>query len=107
MVRVYYRPGPVCQSVNCPKALDFPAEMPHTNYINTQVPMSDVAKSLDLLAEGFKKEFAEVVMQDERFVDALMNISMEFVGDNIPIVDEDIQTEMCLALMDKVGVTTY
>ena len=69
--------------------------------------MSDVSKSLDLLAEGFKKEFAEVVMQDERFVEALMNISLEFIGDNIPIVDEDIQTEMCLALMDKIGITSY
>ena len=69
--------------------------------------MSDVSKSLDLLAEGFKKEFAEVVMQDERFVDALMSISTEFVSKNIPIVDEDILTEMCLALMDKIGITSY
>ena len=69
--------------------------------------MADIAKSLDLLAEGFKKEFAEVVMQDERFVEALMNISTEFVGNNIPIVDEETQMEMCMVLMDKIGITTY
>ena len=69
--------------------------------------MSDPAKSLRLLCDGFKEEFAENVMQDERFVEALMDICTEFVDNNIPIVDEDLRQELCLMLMDTVGVRTF
>ena len=68
--------------------------------------MTDPSKSLRLLCDGFKENFAEVVMQDERFVEALMHISTEFVDNNIPIVDEDSRQELCLMLMDTIGVRT-
>ena len=54
------------------------------------------------LANGFSAEFAEEVAGDERFHDLLMEIASEFVSKNIPIVDEDTETDVSYELMMRV-----
>ena len=54
------------------------------------------------LADGYKEEFAEVVAADERFHELLMELSSEFVAENLPIVSEDDATDMAYELMMRV-----
>ena len=54
------------------------------------------------LANGFAAEFAEEVASDERFHDLLMEMASEFVSKNIPIVDEDTETDVSYELMLRV-----
>lgn len=53
-----------------------------------------VTKSLQLLRDGFKREFATFAYDDERMTTLLMELSMEFVNANVPITDEDLQIEL-------------
>ena len=54
------------------------------------------------LADGFADEFNEAVAADERFHDLLMELAGEFVSKNIPIVDEDTETDVSYELMLRV-----
>ncbi len=63
--------------------------------------------SLKLLSEGFKKEFVEKIQTDERLVDFLMTASSEFVEENIPVVDEELQLELALLLMESVKLSNF
>jgi hypothetical protein len=62
-------------------------------------------KSLQLLCDGFKDEVAEFLYCDERFSDVLHEIVLDFVQENIPLVDENYQCELAMMLMDKIIIT--
>ena len=64
-------------------------------------------QSLRLLAEGFFTQFADKVYQDERFTELMMEISTEFVQENIPIVEEMYQVELSMMLMEKIKISSY
>ena len=50
-----------------------------------------VTKSLRLLRDGFKSEFAKFVLNDVRTAELLMELSSEFVDENIPFIDDEVQ----------------
>ncbi len=62
-------------------------------------------KSLQLLQEGFKQDFAVSVIKSERFTELLMELSQEFVEQNIPVVDEDDIQDMAFLLMESIKLT--
>jgi hypothetical protein len=72
-----------------------------------QIKEMTITKSLQLLRDGFKSEFATFAYSDERMTDLLQELSAEFVESNVPVVDEDNQLELALMLMETVNITTY
>ena len=67
--------------------------------------MTDITtKSLKLLCNGFKNEFASFVYSDERMTDLLHELVSEFVDANIPVVDEDNQVELSMMLMETIDI---
>ncbi len=63
-----------------------------------------VTKSLQLLRDGFKNEFATFAYSDSRMTELLQQLASEFVDSNIPVVDEDIQVELALMLMETLEI---
>jgi len=63
-----------------------------------------VTKSLKLLTNGFKSEFATFAYADPRMAELLMELASEFVDANIPIIEEDTQVEMALMLMETLDL---
>jgi hypothetical protein len=63
--------------------------------------------SLRLLAEGFKKDFANHVYENEKFTDLLMELSADYVIENIPIIDEENQYELALMLLESIRLVTF
>ena len=57
-------------------------------------------KALQLLTQGFKNDLAQSIYEDEKFTLLVMELSIKFVEDNVPIVEENIQRELALMLMD-------
>ena len=64
-------------------------------------------KALQLLTQGFKNDLAQSIYEDEKFTLLVMELSIKFVEDNVPIVEEDIQHELALMLMETLNITTY
>ena len=64
-------------------------------------------KALQLLTQGFKNDLAQSIYEDEKFTELMMELSIKFVEDNVPIVEEDIQHELALMLMETLNITTY
>ena len=63
-----------------------------------------VTKSLQLLRDGFKSEFATSAYADQRMTKLLMELSMEFVNENIPVVDENNRIELAMMLMESLDI---
>ena len=63
-----------------------------------------VTKSLKLLCNGFKSEFATFAFDDERMTELLMELASEFVEANIPVVDEYNRTELAMMMMESLNV---
>ena len=64
-------------------------------------------KALQLLAQGFKNDLAQSIYEDEKFTELMMELSIKFVENNVPIVEEDIQYELALMLMETLNLSTY
>ena len=64
-------------------------------------------KSLQLLQEGFKEDFAVSVIESEEFTELLMELSQKFVEQNIPLVDEDDVQDMAFLLMESVKLGNF
>ena len=75
-------------------------QMTYTNDIKEQT----VTKSLKLLSNGFKNEFATFVFADERTTELFAQLASEFVQANIPVVDEDNQMELAMMLLESLEV---
>jgi len=63
-----------------------------------------VTRSLHLLRDGFKSDFATFAYADDRMTTLLQQLASEFVDANIPVVDEDNQVELALMLMETVDI---
>lgn len=74
-----------------------------TYTINTMKELS-VTKSLKLLCNGFKSDFATFAFDDERMTELLMELASEFVEANIPVVDEYNRTELAMMMMESLDV---
>ena len=71
--------------------------MNNTNDLN-------VTKSLKLLRDGFKSEFATSVLADERTTELLGQLASEFVDMNIPVVDEENRMELAMMLLESLDI---
>jgi hypothetical protein len=63
-----------------------------------------ITKSLKLLRDGFKDEFATFAYENERMTLLLHELAQEFVDANIPVVDEDNQVELALMLIESLDI---
>jgi len=63
-----------------------------------------VTKSLRLLCDGFKSEFATSVLADQRTIELFAELASEFVDANIPVVDEDNQMELAMMLLESLDI---
>lgn len=77
-----------------------PTEMVEQNTSRDQ----QVTRSLKLLREGFKGELEEFIYSDPRFTELMMDLTSEFVEQNIPLVEEDHQTDMALMFMENLTI---
>ncbi|NBV27592.1 hypothetical protein EBS02_01020 [bacterium] len=63
-----------------------------------------VKKSLRLLCNGFKSDFAAFVYDDVRMTELLHQLASEFVEANIPVVDEDNRMELAMMLLESLDI---
>ena len=74
------------------------------NTMNDTINELTVTKSLRLLRDGFKSDFATFAYADERMTVLLQELASEFVETNIPVVDEDNQMELKFMLMETLDI---
>ena len=72
--------------------------------MDTTVQQLTVTKSLKLLRDGFKSEFAIFAFADERMVELLNELASEFVDANVPMVDEENQVELAFMLLESLDI---
>ena len=63
-----------------------------------------VTKSLKLLRDGFKNEFATFAFADMRMTELLHELATEFVDANIPVVDDENQVELSMMLLESLDI---
>jgi len=71
------------------------------------IPMVSNNKTLNILRNGYKDEFAEFVFESDAFSELMMDLAFEFVKDKVDIVDEDSQLELATLLMDNLKLGNY
>ena len=69
--------------------------------------MKNQNKALHLLRDGFKEQFAISVFDSEKFFDLVMDLSVDFVDENIPIVDDELRHDMALLLCASIKLGNY
>ena len=69
-----------------------------------QIKEMTVTKSLKLLRDGFKNDFATFAFADERTVELLAQLASEFVDANIPVVDDENQMELSMMLLESLDI---
>ena len=72
--------------------------------MNDTINELTVTKSLRLLSNGFKSEFAMFAYADQRMTELLHELASEFVDANIPVVDEDNQVELAMMLLESLDI---
>lgn len=72
--------------------------------METNIQEQQITRSLRLLREGFKNEFATFAHADERMCELLHELASEFVESNIPVVDEDNQVELAMMLLESLDI---
>ena len=84
------------------------SKLPHWyNTLLLHIMNPETSKALHLLKDGYKTEFATKVFEDDRFFELLMNMSIDFVDDNIPIVDDEIRHDLALLLCESVKLGNF
>ena len=64
-----------------------------------------VTRSLRLLRDGFKSDFATAVFADERTIELISQIASEFVQANIPVIsDDENQIELAMMLLESLDI---
>ncbi len=69
--------------------------------------MENTTKSLQLLRDGFMVQLMEKIYSDDRFTDVVMDLTSEFVEENIPIIDEDNKMDLALMMMESISIRSY
>ena len=67
----------------------------------------DPNKSIHLLRDGYKQDFASYVFESEEFAEVLMTLSSKFVEEHISLIDEDAQTELAFLMMESIKLGNY
>jgi len=67
----------------------------------------DPNKPLHLLRDGFKQDFATYVFECEEFSALLMDKSLDFIEENIPIVDDDVRHDLAFLMMESIKLGNY
>jgi hypothetical protein len=70
----------------------------------TDIKDLTTTKSLKLLRDGFKNEFASFAYADDRMTELLQELASEFVDANIPVVDDHNQMELALMLLESLDI---
>ncbi len=70
----------------------------------TDIKELTITKSLKLLRDGFKSEFATSVFADERTTELFAELASEFVDTNIPVIDEDNRMELAMMLLESLEI---
>ena len=70
----------------------------------TDIKDLTTTKSLRLLRDGFKSEFATSVFADERTTELFAQLASEFVDANIPVIDEDNRMELAMMLLESLDI---
>jgi len=73
----------------------------------TDIKELTVTKSLKLLRDGFKSEFATSVLSDERTTELFAELASEFVDSNIPVIDEDNRMELAMMLLESLNIVAH
>ncbi len=63
-----------------------------------------VTRSLRLLRDGFKSDFATAVFADERTTELFAQLASEFVQSNIPVIDDENQMELSMMLLESLDI---
>ena len=79
----------------------FPQQMTYKQDIEKELT---VIKSLRLLRDGFKNEFATFAFSDMRMTELLHELATEFVDANIPVVDDENQMELSMMLLESLDI---
>lgn len=79
-------------------------QLPEMTDYQQEIKDLTVTKSLRLLRDGFKSEFATFAYADERMTVLLQQLAAEFIDTNIPIVDENVEVDLALMLMESVDI---
>ena len=74
------------------------------NTMENTIKELSVTKSLQLLRDGFKSDFATFAYADKRMTELLMELVSDFVEVNIPVVDEYNRTELAMMLMETLDI---
>ena len=75
-----------------------------TDY-NQEIKDLTVTRSLRLLRDGFKSDFATAVFSDERTTELFAQLASEFVETNIPVIgDDENQIELAMMLLESLDV---
>ena len=69
-----------------------------------QIKEMTATKSLKLLRDGFKNEFATFASADMRMTELLHELATEFVDANIPVVGDENQIELSMMLMESLDI---
>ena len=65
-------------------------------------------KNLSLLVQGYKTDFATFVFESEQFTDLLMELSADFIDENIPVLDdEEYKLEAAMLLMESIKLGNF
>ena len=76
----------------------------NTNTMENKMNDLSVTKSLQLLRDGFKSEFASFAYSNQRMTELLMELSTEFVDANIPVVEDDVRIELAMMMMETLDI---
>ena len=69
--------------------------------------MSYQEQAIKLLAEGFKSELAEFIISNEKFTELMMDLTDEFIDDNIPVRGEQNRTDLGMLMFETLRLTTF
>ena len=79
-------------------------QLPQMTDYQQEIKDLTVTRSLRLLRDGFKSDFATSVFADERTTELFAQLASEFVDANIPVVDDENQMELALMLLETLDV---
>ena len=74
-----------------------------TDY-NQEIKDLTVTRSLRLLRDGFKSDFATFAYADERMTALLHDLASEFVDNNIPLTDDELQIELAQMFIEIISI---
>ena len=59
-----------------------------------------------LLADGFARDFVDLVLTDDSFIELLHQLAYDFISENIPLTDDDMKFELGLMLLERIKLGT-